>query len=92
MIKVFPLILIPSFFLLVFLNVKNLTSKNDVNMEENSNISEINDDEIHNQAGINNEKLQEIKNARENLITNNKTDNKLDKEIFDPKQKIHICK
>ena len=56
-------------------------------MEENRNISEINDDEIHNQAGINNEKLQEIKNARENLITNNKTDNKLDKEIFDPKQK-----
>ena len=87
MIKVLPLVLIPSFFLLVFLNVKNLTSKNEVYMEENSNTSEINEYEIHKQAGVNNEEPQEIKNARENLKTNNNSDNKLDKKIFDPKQK-----
>ena len=87
MIKVLPLVLIPSFFLLVFLNVKNLTSQNDVYVEENSNTSEINEDEIHKQAGINNEKLQEIKNVRENLKTKHNSDNKLDKKIFDPKQK-----
>tara|TARA_B100000900_G_C20339009_1_gene617402 strand:+ start:33 stop:665 length:633 start_codon:yes stop_codon:yes gene_type:complete len=88
MIKILPLIFLPTFFLLFFLNVKNLTSKNDININENENVPKIFVDKIKKKTQINEKDLQNIDVVEGNSEISSQIDTKSNPKISDDKQKI----